>query len=51
MALITNLKSESQNSKWRTVTLGGFEVADYESEVRILKFKMADELTNSMPFF
>ena len=30
---------------------GIFEVADYESEVRISKFEMADRLTNFMFFF
>ena len=46
-----NLKSEFQNSKWPTVTPRVFDLADYESEVRISKFKIADNLTNSMPFF
>ena len=46
--LITYLQSEFQNSKWRIQNggkvhdflLGVFEVADYETEVRILKFKI-----------
>ena len=33
-----------------TVTLGVFEVADYESEVRISKFETADKLSNFMSF-
>ena len=28
-----------------------FEIADYESEFRILKLKMADKLTNLVSFF
>ena len=73
-SLITNLKSESQNSKWR-IQYGGqvhdfmvklwrfccdllrngyervFEVADYESEVRISKLKMANPIWRSSTRF
>ena len=59
-SLITNLKSDFRNTKWR-IQYGGqnlrksvykrynlyiwvFGVADYESGVRFSKFKMADSI-------
>ena len=59
-SLITNLKLDFENSKWR-IQYGGrqmknfnnfpdivysriFGVADYESEIRFWKFKMADPI-------